>query len=156
MEGGRSTKEALFLAWKARFEEDQKGTLSDQQGYIALSSRSPEKALRRYYRRHSSLRKAESSALVQARTGKIGLRAFLFSRKVPGIVTPLCDCGESPETVEHILGGCPTNPEALDLLRKEGPLVALLQKLQTGQGARPIIRVLMKRLPEYRLTLSTG
>ena len=34
---------------------------------------------------HSGLKKAESSVLVQARTGRIGLARFLYSRKVPGI-----------------------------------------------------------------------
>ena len=43
------------------------------------------KALARY----QGLRKHESSLLIQVRTGKVGLRAFLFEKKVPGIATPL-------------------------------------------------------------------
>src|SRR5208337_78569 len=39
-------------------------------------------------RLYKGLRKAESSALVQLYTGKIGLRAFLYQRKVPGIDDP--------------------------------------------------------------------
>ena len=35
------------------------------------------------------LHKAE----VQMRTGKIGLRAFLFERQVPDVMTPVCACG---------------------------------------------------------------
>jgi hypothetical protein len=32
-----------------------------------------------------------------------------------------------------------------------GPLQALLRRIQTGKGARPVLRWLMDRLPEYRL-----
>jgi len=41
---------------------------------------------------HKDLRKAESALLVQARTGRIGLAKFLYSRKVPGIDTARGDC----------------------------------------------------------------
>ena len=55
-------------------------------------------------RRHDGLRKAESSVLVQARTGKIGLRDFLFQRRVPDTVTPLCSCSSGErETAEHLV-----------------------------------------------------
>ncbi|EAQ91763.1 hypothetical protein CHGG_03698 [Chaetomium globosum CBS 148.51] len=38
--------------------------------------------------------KARSTLLVQARTGKIGLRGFLFTRRVPEVVTPVCRCDD--------------------------------------------------------------
>ena len=41
-----------------------------------------------------------------SRKGKIGLRAFLFQRHVPTIATPICPCGEGPQTVEHLLTNC--------------------------------------------------
>ena len=41
---------------------------------------------------HSRLRKAESSVLVQARTGRIGLARFLFNHKVPGVESAKCRC----------------------------------------------------------------
>ena len=49
------------------------------------------------------LSKAMSSLLVQIRTGKIGLRAFLFKRRVPEVTTPYCRCGLARETFEHIV-----------------------------------------------------
>jgi len=52
-------------------------------------------------RLYEGLTKAESSILCQARTGKIGLRAFLHLRGVPG-VDPICPCGEAPQTAEHL------------------------------------------------------
>ncbi|CAJ2503370.1 Uu.00g107640.m01.CDS01 [Anthostomella pinea] len=48
-------------------------------------------AVPQYYYR---LRKHEVSALCQVRTETIGLRAFLFQRRVPGEATPRCDCGK--------------------------------------------------------------
>ena len=39
-------------------------------------------------RLYETLTTAESSAICQARTEKIGLQAFLYRRKVPGVTTP--------------------------------------------------------------------
>ena len=131
-----------------RFESTQKGqSLADRQGLAVLASGTPGKALKA----HNDLTKAESSLLVQARTGKIGLRQFLFQRRVPGVATPLCECGGAEETVAYALEGCFEFPEGLDLQRKEGPVSTLLTRLQEGIGVRPILRWLMGRLPEYRL-----
>ena len=58
-------------------------------------------------RLHYGLRKAESSLLVQMRTGKIGLRAFLFGRGVPDVATPVCRCGQGRETAVHVAAYCP-------------------------------------------------
>src|SRR4029077_4460543 len=55
---------------------------------------------------HKGLRKAESSLLVQMRTGKIGLRAFLFERQVPDIASPICVCGDGRETATHVAAYC--------------------------------------------------
>jgi hypothetical protein len=40
------------------------------------------------------------------RTEKIVLRDFLFRRKVPDILDPLCDYQEGRQTVRHILLIC--------------------------------------------------
>ena len=39
---------------------------------------------------HEGLRKAESTLLTQARTGRIGLAQFLYTRKVLGFYTATC------------------------------------------------------------------
>jgi hypothetical protein len=150
----RTTAEALYRAWGARFGEEEKGiSLADKQGraLFRAQDKDKEKVIQKYRKAHNGLTKAESSLLTQARSGKIGLRAFLFERKVPGVATPLCDCGESQETVRHLLQGCTSHPEAEQLHETVGPLQALLRRLQTGKGARPILRWLMDRLPEYKL-----
>jgi ribonuclease HI len=47
-----------------------------------------------------------STMIVQLRTGKIGLRQFLYRRKVPGIENPKCPCGLNDESVSHVLLHC--------------------------------------------------
>ena len=61
-------------------------------------------------RRHDGLSKAKSSLLVQIRTGAIGLRDFLFTRGVPEVLTPACECGEGRETAEHLVVWCLAPP----------------------------------------------
>ncbi|CAG8977852.1 hypothetical protein HYALB_00011658 [Hymenoscyphus albidus] len=55
---------------------------------------------------HRRLKKWQSSLLIQMRTEKIGLRDFLWKRKVPGYNDPGCECGEGRQTVEHIVLRC--------------------------------------------------
>ncbi len=57
---------------------------------------------------HRGLEKAESSVLVQARTGVIGLREYLFRRRVPEIDTLYCEeCkGGYYENLAYILVAC--------------------------------------------------
>jgi Reverse transcriptase (RNA-dependent DNA polymerase) len=154
---GETPDEAVTREWKDRFLASQRGrSLADIQGQALLRADEPkevQKALRKHLRRHKKLRKEESSLLVQARTGRIGLRKFLFLRRVPSIATPYCECGGEEETVRHVVDGCITNPEAYELQRKEGPTELLIRRLQEGDRVQPILRWLMGRLPEYRLAL---
>ena len=41
--------------------------------------------------------------MIQMRTGKIGLRKFLYERKVPGVEDARCGCKRGEETVRHVL-----------------------------------------------------
>ena len=58
-------------------------------------------------KRHQGLTKAQSSLLIQARTGDIGLQDYLFKVKVPEIQTSYCglceEGGRERETVEHLV-----------------------------------------------------
>ena len=52
---------------------------------------------------YSGLRKTESSALVQFRTGCTGPAHFLYKARVPGVESGLCSCRSGPETPRHML-----------------------------------------------------
>lgn len=54
------------------------------------------------------------------RTGKIGLRAFLFARKVPGIDDERCNYRQENQAVKHFLLECRLlNQKRRGLLLKE-------------------------------------
>lgn len=56
---------------------------------------------------HKGMKKWTSALVIQMRTQKIGLRKFLFSRRVPGYEDPTCDCGRGTQGVLHLLMECP-------------------------------------------------
>ena len=64
---------------------------------------------------HKSVPRPFSSLIVQLRTAKIGLRQFLFLRKVPDVDDDKCECRRGSQTVRHILFSCPLYRE----LRRE-------------------------------------
>jgi len=98
-----SPSDALLRDWKARWAREQNA------GFRGRSKRATDNptfdsstiALR------TGMTKAESSVLMQARTEKIGLRAFLFTKKVPEITTPYCECGGGRERLVHLALHCP-------------------------------------------------
>ena len=60
----------------------------------------------RHLRLYEWLAEAESAALCQARTEKIGLRALLLRRGVPGIVAPTSPCGHGDQAAAHVFVEC--------------------------------------------------
>ncbi len=57
-------------------------------------------------KRHASFTRAESTLAVQLRTGRTGLREYLYKRHVHDITTPTCACGRANETIEHVVLFC--------------------------------------------------
>lgn len=53
---------------------------------------------------HKGVKKPVTALITQMRTGKIGLRAFLFARKLAN--SSKCECGHRSQTVRHILSDC--------------------------------------------------
>lgn len=102
---------------------------------------------------HEGLNKARSSLLTQIRTGVIGLRQFRFRRRVPDVPSPLCSCGEAPETVAHLALSCDevlAEGKMLDELRDRHDLLELLN---SSSGAAKAVRWMasLGKLGEYRL-----
>jgi len=54
-------------------------------------------------RLHHSLKKWQSTLLIQICTEKIGLRDFLCKRRVSEFDDPRCDCNKGRQTVDHVL-----------------------------------------------------
>ena len=55
---------------------------------------------------HKCLGRSLSTILTQMRTGKIGLRQYLYSRNVPNITDNRCGCRQASQTVAHVLLTC--------------------------------------------------
>src|SRR5208337_881579 len=85
-----TTAEALARDWETRWHYELAARLHRRPDRLPEAADHIPSSFSRGYslRLYKGLRKAESSALVQIRAGKIGLRAFLYQRKVPGIDDP--------------------------------------------------------------------
>ena len=102
------TPEFSRVGITTHFATEDKNNSAARQGSITARGE-PSRAVLKLY---SKLKKAESSALFQARTGRIGLRRFLAISKVPGIESEDCLCGGGRETAEHMLLHCDDRPRA--------------------------------------------
>jgi hypothetical protein len=90
----------------------------------------------------AGLNRSESSIVTQLRTGNIGLREYLATRKVPEI-TPNCSCGFPKETIPHFLLYCTKRQgrAAMMLQTNTQDLEVLLCEIQPIQAvARWIFR----------------
>jgi hypothetical protein len=96
--------------WKTRWMEDyRRAERVERPGAgpgghrTALEDTPPNRAVLKL---HIGLRKAESSVLVQARTGRIGLVKFLYNRGVPRILSAQSRCRMGEETPRHMALYC--------------------------------------------------
>ncbi|KAJ2898375.1 hypothetical protein MKZ38_003966 [Zalerion maritima] len=110
-----TTTEAMQRDWKARWEavKEAEGP-QRRRNEPADIPEFTDRSLRKY----KTLRKHESSALTQIRTGKIGLKAFLFQCRVPDVITPYCGCG-GRETAAHVILYCPQLARQRDGLNRD-------------------------------------
>ena len=96
---GTDSKKAVLQEWHGKWYPGQR-----RNRWCSLAATEAPSASR--LKLHKQLKKAESSVLVQARTGRIGLAHFLNKARVPGYETPACRCGLGDETAEHLLLHC--------------------------------------------------
>ncbi|KAG6265654.1 hypothetical protein E4U48_005925 [Claviceps purpurea] len=91
----------LEKKWKERWHRDRaKAKAKRPQRSITAAEQNPSF--------HSTGKKYESAALIQMRTEKIGLRKILFSRKVPDVDLPMCECWKETHGHYHVILDCPT------------------------------------------------
>ena len=84
---------------------------------------------------YEGLTKAEATALFLLRTEVIGLKAWLASIQVPGIL-PHCPCGRSAQTVRHTLLHCPLyNRNGLFHNTRTQSLIAMLSHPDRARAA---------------------
>lgn len=95
----RRCKQQAEITWSANWRKDTKGR---------ATFRNTSTPTKRVLKLHAGLRKRDSALLVQLRTEKIGLKDFLFSRKVPDVTSSRCECGAIRQTVAHVLLYCRT------------------------------------------------
>ena len=159
-EGLGNIEEIVIRDWRQRYENQRVVAWAKRPHRQIQAADQPdltEKSLKKYV----GLRKHESSLLVQMRTGKIGLRAFLFARRVPGVSTPRCRCGNGAiETASHIVLDC-------ELLERERQALSrrvtvplrthrdFMESLTDPKTATTVVRWFLSLgwLQEYRLAI---
>ena len=97
----RQVKASLLPKWRTQWNASTTGK--------DLRNLDPTLPSKKVLGLHSS-HKPTNSLLIQLRTEKIGLRAFLHMRKVPGyehVDGNVCECEEAYQTAKHILLQCP-------------------------------------------------
>jgi hypothetical protein len=107
--GTADTDKAVQEAWEERWLKEREGRAATRPA-DDLDHQKETLFKDKTLKRHEGLSRAQSSLLVQIRTGAIGLRDFLFKRGVPEVLTPSCECGEGRETVEHLVMWCLAPP----------------------------------------------
>jgi hypothetical protein len=156
---GTGTSEAVLRDWKARW--DQALQKADWARPFRDNEPADEPDFAKALDKHQGLQKHESSLLVQIRTGKIGLKAFLFARKVPTVVSPYCECGTGHETAAHIILECPILGARRQALQQQLPVPLrtrkdLAEATKQPITARKIVRWLLQtgRIQEFRVAES--
>lgn len=143
---------AIDREWHERWQRESEQSRTRRRGHPRQPADNPPS--KDPLRLHRGLRKAESSLLIQMRTGKIGLRAFLFGRGVPDIATPICRCGQGRETAAHVAAYCPeenTNRRSLPFAMRTHQDFSMA--VRDPEKTALLVRWFMKtqRLREYRV-----
>ena len=92
----------------------------------------------------TGLRKAESSLATHIRTERIGLNAYLSTRKVPGFDSPACRCGWAYQTAKHIIMHCSEWVVQRRRMLKEVDTQDYRKVVSTAKGLKAAARLLME------------
>ena len=111
------------------------------------------------HRLHSNLTRAQSTIATQLRTGHIGLRQYLYKRRVPEVDSPFCECGEGRQDVKHILLTCPRLQTERIELTATARTTNLDTMLSTPQGLKAAANWILKHgilEGQFKLVRETG
>jgi len=89
------------------------------------------------------LQKAESTLAMHIRTERIGLAAYLYSRKVPGFDSPNCSCGSFQQTAKHVLIHCRKHAARRPQLFRDAGTQDYRILTSTAKGLKAATRFLM-------------
>jgi hypothetical protein len=152
----QNPKAALLATWKQRWELEQEAAHRRSRHITRTDLAASVPPGTRTLRLHDGLHKAESSLLVQLRTGKIGLKHFLLQARVPEILTDTCECGQARETASHLAVFCPLlrTQRARLVSAFQGP-IDFLGSISQSKKTKTIVRWFMRtgRLEMYRLAI---
>jgi tubulin alpha len=93
---------------------------------------------------HKGLTKPESSLATHMRTRRIELADYLFSRRVPTVLTPGCPCGHPRQTLRHILLFCRDWSEGRQRMLRDGGTTDMSRLLSTPKGLKASVTWLMR------------
>ncbi len=127
----KATKEWCSSAWSTLWTKYQIGIPESQRAPAQEGDLGTERRAL-----HTGLAKAESSVLTQMRTGKIGLAHFLYTCRVPEILTAGCECGWRKQDVRHVLMFCPRFADRRQALIDAAGTNDLHRMLTTPKGAK--------------------
>lgn len=88
------TQEEASKAWQAKWTAEARGR---------TTVRDTPRPTKKMLQLHEGLSKRHSAILVEMRTEKIGLKDFLFNRRVPDATDNKCTYREGRQTVSHVL-----------------------------------------------------
>ena len=156
--GGDSTRKGLRQRveqeWRARWHSQVPVGPPRYLGDVQAADINPSFQGSHPLRKHRSHPKYVSSTITQLRTGRTGLRAFLFQRRVPDIRSPICSCGVAPETTYHVFLQCPTTRGyrenlPIPLRSSRDVRMALDDEKTAGEIAKWFLR--LQKLPQFLL-----
>jgi hypothetical protein len=138
-------KRQLDQLWQTRWEHCTKGRHS-----YHLTPR-PTPAIRTL---HAGVTKGHSAIIIQLRTGKVGFNAFLYNRRVPGILSPPCECGLGAMTVRHILLVCPKWRDLRQRYLAQLRTTDIRKLLNTPKGTKAVVQFTLATdlLPQFQRT----
>lgn len=141
---GATGREAVLKEWQERWRAQRR-----QSRWCSRAAEEEPSADR--LKLHAQLKKAESSVLVQARTGRIGLAHFLAKARVPGYDSPSCKSCESSssETAEHLLLHCAGEAERRVWWRGTTLHDLVLTPSRTASTAKWLIQ--SRRIQQFQL-----